>query len=467
VRHTFATTVLVLGLLAFETERPIDRRALVTRHVPVLKHFDPESPLSVGNGELAFTADVTGLQTFAEAYEETIPLGTLAQWGWHTSPNPNRWTLDAFGFTPFESHGRRVGYADIPGDRRTPEIEWLRGNPHRLHLGRIGFRLTRRDGRPAAPQDLTEIEQTLDLWNGVLVSRFTLDGDRVEVETLCHPRDDQIAVRVRSTLVGSGRLGIEIRFPYGTGQPTAADWSQPEAHTTALGRPAPTSASFARRLDSDSYLVRASWSPAATLIEAGAHTFLLTPEQGSPTLELVAAFSPGEDAAAPHAFEQARTAAKEHWNDFWSSGGAIDLSGSTNPRWRELERRIVLSQYLNRHPVCRPLSSSGDRAHVQQLGGKVPPRDALVARGAVRAVESSSAARQEPWVLRVDPAARTPDRASPGIPRGSLAENDVAVWRRVAVEHRTVPRMAAAASDLLCRARLSRAGRSRDARAFP
>ena len=28
------------------------------------------------------------------------------------------------------------------------------------------------------------------------------------------------------------------------------------------------------------------------------------------------------------------------------SGGAIDLSGSKDPRWKELERRIVLSQYL-------------------------------------------------------------------------------------------------------------------------
>jgi hypothetical protein len=33
------------------------------------------------------------------------------------------------------------------------------------------------------------------------------------------------------------------------------------------------------------------------------------------------------------------------WNNFWSTGGAIDLSGSTDPRAQELERRIVLSQY--------------------------------------------------------------------------------------------------------------------------
>jgi hypothetical protein len=31
---------------------------------------------------------------------------------------------------------------------------------------------------------------------------------------------------------------------------------------------------------------------------------------------------------------------------FWQTGGAIDLSGSKDSRWFELERRIVLSQYL-------------------------------------------------------------------------------------------------------------------------
>src|SRR3954468_20333208 len=62
----------------------IDRFALVTRHNPVLKQFEPSSPLSVGNGEFAFTADVTGLQTFPSMYEQTMPLCTMSQWGWHT-----------------------------------------------------------------------------------------------------------------------------------------------------------------------------------------------------------------------------------------------------------------------------------------------------------------------------------------------------------------------------------------------
>lgn len=49
-------------------DQSIDRYSLVTRHNPVLTAPDKLSPITVGNGEFAFTADVTGLQTFPEFY---------------------------------------------------------------------------------------------------------------------------------------------------------------------------------------------------------------------------------------------------------------------------------------------------------------------------------------------------------------------------------------------------------------
>ncbi len=45
-------------------------------------------------------------------------------------------------------------------------------------------------------------------------------------------------------------------------------------------------------------------------------------------------------------FAQTELASVKHWADFWQGGGAIDLSESKDPRWKELERRIVLSQYI-------------------------------------------------------------------------------------------------------------------------
>jgi hypothetical protein len=339
--------VMLLGFLlsAKLLAQPIDRRVLVSRHNPQLQEFDIESPLSVGNGEFAFTADVTGLQTFPESFERTMPLGTLSHWGWHTAPNPNGWNIDQFEFTEFESGDRQVGYADIRPDRQE-ETEWLRSNPHRLHLGRIGFQLTKGDGTPADASDVAEIEQTLDLWNGVLNSRFQLQGQAVEVQTVCHPMLDLLAVRVASPLIAKNQLTIELAFPYGTGETVTANWKRPEAHVTAVTSRAEHTTSFVRRLDSDTYHVAARWSPAASLNKLAEHHFVLVPTAESQELEFVCQFTPQATGNALPDFAAARAAAATHWNRFWSTGGAIDLSGSHDPRWRELERRIVLSQYL-------------------------------------------------------------------------------------------------------------------------
>ncbi len=341
----FALVSLLLALPAGVQAEPIDRQALVTRHNPELESLDVESPLSVGNGRFAFTVDATGLQTFAPEYDHTIPLCTMSEWGWHTLPNPNGWTIEKYPFAEFDAHGRRVRYADAPGER-TAEANYLRENPHRLHLGRIGFRLTHSDGRPARPADLTDVRQTLDMWNGVITSHFQFDGQPVDVQTLCHPELDAVAVRVTSPLLADGRLAIEWQFPYGASGPTAADWRRPDAHTTKLTQPTPHTATFSRQLDDDRYHVSISWSPTATLREAGPHHFVLTSSSNADSLELVCQFSSAATDAPLPSLADSLAAAREHWHKFWTTGGAIDLSGSTDPRWRELEGRIVLSQYL-------------------------------------------------------------------------------------------------------------------------
>jgi hypothetical protein len=126
-------TTLLLLLTATARSAPIDRHALVTRHNVELHQFDANNPLSVGNGEFCFTVDVTGLQTFPEAFEKTTPLGTLSDWGWHTIPNTNGWDIDHFQFKEYtDFNGRKVPYADVPHNQQTPEIKWLRANGTRI-----------------------------------------------------------------------------------------------------------------------------------------------------------------------------------------------------------------------------------------------------------------------------------------------------------------------------------------------
>jgi len=333
-------TILLAGLGLPE---PIDREKLVRRHNPRVTAFDPLAPLSLGNGEFAFTVDVTGLQTFPEQYEKGIPLGTQSHWGWHTSPNPDGFTLpDAIEY--FDTYTRQVGYASM---RSTPAVNWLRANPHRLHLGRLGLELKQADGSPAAPDDLTDIQQQLDLWSGILTSTFKFAGQPAEVRTACHPQRDLIAARIYSPLLRTGQLKVLIEFPYGLESwgKSMVDWTQPERHQTALSCNTESSADFQRTLDSSRYFVRLNWSPQAEISVRAPHSYRLSSTR-SERLELNCRFSPTLIGDTLLTSTDIFQASATHWKNFWSTGGAIDLSGSADPRAPELERRIVLSQYL-------------------------------------------------------------------------------------------------------------------------
>ena len=76
-----ALVLCTLNSVANSAPAPIDRAALVARHAVHVEGIDPESPLSVGNGDFAFTVDVTGLQSLETLYHENgIPLETLSTW---------------------------------------------------------------------------------------------------------------------------------------------------------------------------------------------------------------------------------------------------------------------------------------------------------------------------------------------------------------------------------------------------
>jgi hypothetical protein len=321
----------------------INREALVRRHVPVVLKPDPLSPLTVGNGEFAFTVDVTGLQTFPDFYRDGIPLSTQSQWGWHSFPNPKGYGLDQT-FTFHKAGERQVGYAS---EQDGPAGLWLRSNPHRLHLGRIGLKIAKSDGSEARISDVADVHQTLDLWEGIVRSSFSIEKDGVAVETACHPDVDQIAARMRSPLFKAGRMTVGFDFAYGS--PVwggdGADWNSPEKHASEILRRDGRSALIRRTLDADTYFVFLRWKDGAKFLRNGPHSFILS-VSGTDRLEFVCRFSKTEnDVPFPDANVTLK-ASRLQWKRFWNTGGAVDLSGSRDPRAAELERRIVLSRYL-------------------------------------------------------------------------------------------------------------------------
>ena len=343
------------------SQQRIDRRALVTRHNPTLRRADPLSPLSLGNGEFAFTADITGLQTFPRFYDRdeapqsgrgTTPLVTQSQWGWHSYTNPRGFKPED-AFERYDARGRPVEYASA---QTAPAGVWLRENPHRLNLARVGFVLRKADGSEAVLDDLQQTEQTLDLWSGTLSSRFTLEGAQVRVQSWVHPRHDLLAVRVDPGGLPINRLAVRIAFPYAraihSGDPS--DWTQPDRSQTSVARRRSSDIEWRRALDAAGYSVRLGWTGSGRVDQRGPHEWQLAFDRGDRPLEFVVSFS--ETPGSPLADVAAtRTASTRHWQDFWEQGGALDLSGSADPRARELERRVVLSQYL------MAIQSSGSR----------------------------------------------------------------------------------------------------------
>jgi len=337
----------------------INRRDVIERHNPRYKAFDinalKAAPLSVGNGAFCFTADFTGLQTFFDDYsaaEDAFPLCTMAEWGWHSYP----YTEDegSLRLTPYDTFGRPVNYAT--DDKGQEEIfKRVRLNAHKFHLGLTGFELL---GKKLAIENCVPVSQTLSLWEGVLSSEFTIDTHTVKTETFVHPNEDTLYVRAVSPLLKEKALRITIVFPYGSHKKTGADFSAPHSHKTEVCVSKDGFIYVERKLDDTVYTVAVGGSGFTVLLNQRQHTLQLIPHEDC--IDLSVSFEPVNipsfkntgialdkpQSKTADSFDEAKAKCLSFWEHYWSTGGFIDFTGSTDPRAFELERRITLSHYL-------------------------------------------------------------------------------------------------------------------------
>jgi len=327
-----------------ENGKPIDRFDLVNRHKVVLHEADPLSPMTVGNGDFAFTADITGMQTLEDHYyQHGIPLETRTTWAWHSFPNTEGFQLeDAMKETDF--HGRPVAYASL---QKTPAGDYFRKNPHPISMGQIS--MVGEDNQALEREMIRDINQELDLWKGLVTSQYTVNGKQVTVETVSHPQQSLVAFKIKSGLLSTGRLKPAFRFPYSYDfskkNKPAFDWSKPDRHRTEVIEQDTNMILLERTIDTSRYVVCIRWEGAGTWQKNASHEFTLDCT-GTDSLLLVCAFLPAPENRSFPSFEETKDASARSWKEYWTNGGAVDMSGSNDPRSHELERRIVLSQYL-------------------------------------------------------------------------------------------------------------------------
>jgi hypothetical protein len=224
---------------------------------------------------------------------------------------------------------------------------WLIQNPQRVNLANIGLSF---GGAVVSESDLEQTMQVLDLYSGKITSTFTYHGFLVKVETWADPEADAIGISVQSDLLSEGSLGVFFDFPYPDHNKFDAPYvgvlNATDKHSTVLAQSSDHEATIQHIMDSNSYFMSAKWSPNGTVAgpSSGTHRYVLT-TLGVKSLDLTIAFSPTKQAPIP-AYSDLTTASKSWWRAFWNSGAFVDLSSVKSASAAELQRRIVLSQYL-------------------------------------------------------------------------------------------------------------------------
>lgn len=277
----------------------------------------------------------------------------------------NREKLSDYHGVAMLTHGRNVSY-DIP-DPTLPQIsQWIIGNPNRINLGRIGLKYK---NETLSASSITEPKQTLDLWNGIITSMFKVDGQTVTVTTQGDFESDSVTFDIESPLIEAGVLEVELDFPYPPIHTTtykyevfAGVYNFPLNHTTSIVSNSPREpkneiAHIFHQLQETSYHVNLRWPSKSPLqlrrnepqgsSSITAHRYTLSPssnlKNSSSSISFTAHFSP--DKQTPSLPSLITTRNSKAWNTYWTHGGFVDLTSSTNPKANELQRRIILSQY--------------------------------------------------------------------------------------------------------------------------
>lgn len=352
-------SLLLLGAIACSNHdniQPINRQTVVTRNNIEVNGYDSLASLSIGNGDFTFTTGLTGLQTFFAEYDNGVSLGTMSNWGWHSLPNSENFQWDETHLW-FDIEGREVPFRHQLKDseRAKSACNYYRENPHKIHLGLIGFDLRFPDGRQAQLSDIKDARHQLDLWTGKISSDFIFDDQDVHVDLYCHQDMDLLSVNVQSALVKTGQISVEWNFPAPVAKHTHSgiDMNSPEIHQSLVLDQGNNYISLKRQIDSDKYFVNIEWEEDAQMIQDADHHLNLS-NNTSEQIRFSCLFTPDSISTQLPEFSATEENSVTAYNNYWSNGGFVDFGNCTDERAKELERRVILSQYLTK------IQSTGD-----------------------------------------------------------------------------------------------------------
>lgn len=327
----------------------INRKKLIKKHNPVLTKIDTTSPLTVGNGEFAFTVDITGTQSLYQTYlNDHMPLCTMHQWGFFTTPANNqtgRYTQDDVIKTKYNHAGKPVEYMVEKHQNNEDPYMWLRQNPHRANLVRVSLLYKENE---IDPNQLTDICQELDLYTGILTSRFCIDGEPVKIITCCHSVESAFGVNIETNM----DISVQLSFPYGSPDMSGSDWRAVGKHKTINHH---GTTLIERVMDNVQMYVRLGDDHLYTRDQVEEHTIVLKFNGDEKRFTVHFHGLGPSQLIGESEYEHCKNSSEKMWGDFWEKTGIISFEGSTDSRAKELERRLITSLYLSRVQGCGSL----------------------------------------------------------------------------------------------------------------
>lgn len=318
----------------------IDREKLVKRHNIILTDLEKDSPLSIGNGQFCFNADVTGFQGLSDSYEENnLPLCTMSQWFFHKTPISEEkkvYSFDDLKFTEFDYAGRTVKYAYKPSKGNENVYEWLRKNPHKGNLAKFTLM---NEGKSVQLENINSIKQQLDLFSGILLSSYKIDGKVCEIKSWVDPEIDGLNFVFSSDLVNKGSLSLKLNFGYPSPNISGVDYDKRTSCKNVLEIREDNRVVIKRTIDDISYFITILSTENLSINKLSDDDFDFSFKNNSLVSVQFSQYEQGF-------ILPSLLTTKQWWKKFWETGAAVQLSESRDSRAIELERRIILSQYL-------------------------------------------------------------------------------------------------------------------------
>ncbi len=330
-----------------------------------------EPALFTGNGSIGMSVDVTGTQLLRADYTPQT-IFTIAQNIWHDPPMPDSLRNVQLARQKYP-HGenRTLEYVNPASPIQSKLYDFLRKYPNKFNLFNVALTMSAGGQELASVKELSDINQTLDLRNGIIRSLYKWNGVTTKAESYVHAQKDLLVFHFADSAAAPISRKLRIRFDSPDAWDPRYEKAAPAVKLSAGGvyslidfgsskdqrtfwalRAMPGDFSYAVVGRITAEVASVTFSEQEMIVELAPYarkefTIVLSATSAKDSKDPLKAGKKAVTSALSHGYNELLKDHVAWWHDFWNRAG-IDLY-SADGRGKTLERWYYLSLY---HLAC-------------------------------------------------------------------------------------------------------------------